>query len=104
MIRIAVAFLALALSMAASAKSYTLDVFVPMVLSGTELKPGTYTLDLNDKKIVVKKGKLAVEANVNVDSVEAQIPSTRIRCEDVGGKYQVKEIQLGGTSMKLVIN
>ena len=104
MIRIAVAFLALALSMAASAKSYTLDVFVPMVLSGTELKPGTYTLDLTNNKIVVKQGKLAVEADVKVETAEARIPSTKIRCEDLGGKYQVKEIQLGGTNMKLVIN
>ncbi len=104
MIRIAVALMALALSVAASAKSYTLDVFVPMVLSGTELKPGTYTLDLNDNKIVVRRGKLAVEASVKVDSVEARIPATRIRCEDVGGKYQIREIRLGGTSMKLVMD
>jgi hypothetical protein len=103
MLRIAAVFLALALSMAASAKSYTVDVFVPMVLSGTELKPGSYTLDLNENKITVKKGKLAVEAGVKVETAESRVSSTKIRCEDIGGKYHIREIQLGGTNTKLVV-
>ena len=103
MIRIAGAFLALALSLAASAKSYTVEVVIPMVMNGTELKAGTYTLDVNDNKIVLKKGKLAVEANVKVETADTRIPSTSFRCEEVGGQYQVREIRLGGTATRLVM-
>jgi hypothetical protein len=43
MMKIAVAFLTVALSMA-SAKSYSVNVFQPAVLAGTELETGEYKL------------------------------------------------------------
>lgn len=103
MIRIAVVLMTLALSVA-SAKSYKVETFLPMVLAGTELKAGEYTLDLNGGSVVVRKGKVAVEANVKVETTETKSKSTKFVCDEAGGKYQVKEIHLGGTNTKLVVN
>ena len=103
MIRIAVLLMTLALSMA-SAKTYTVETFLPVVLSGTELKPGQYTLDLNGGSVVMRRGKVKVEANVKVETTGAKSKSTKFVCDEAGGKYQVKEIHLGGTNTKLVVN
>lgn len=102
-IAVAVAFLTLALS-TASAKSYTLNLFQPAVLAGTELKVGTYKLEINGDKIQLKNGTLLVEANVKVENTPEQNRSTSLRLEDNGGRFHVREIRLRGTSMKLVVN
>ena len=60
--RILVLFTVLALASLASAKSYSLTLFEPSVIGGTELKPGDYTLELKDEKVVIKKGKQMGEA------------------------------------------
>ena len=103
MMRFAVAFLTVALSMA-SAKSYTVNVFQPSVLAGTELKTGEYKLEILGDKISLKSGKLVVEAAVTVENMPAQNRTTTMRIDDNGGKLQIKEIRLGGTNLKLVVN
>ena len=103
MIRIAVVLITLALSVA-SAKSYTVETFLPMVLAGTELKPGQYTLDLNGDSVVMRKGKVAVEAKVKSETTGTKSKSTKFVCDEAGGKYQVKEIHLGGTDTRLILN
>ena len=102
MLRVVVAFLTLALSVA-SAKVYTVETPVPVVLAGTELKAGTYALNLDGDKISIKQGKVAIEANVKVETAAEKNRSTSFRCEQVDGKYQVKEIRLRGTNLKLVL-
>jgi hypothetical protein len=103
MIRIAVVLMTLALSIA-SAKTYMVETYRPMVLAGTELKPGEYSLDVNEGSIVMRKGKVKVEANVKVESTGAKSSGTKFFCDEAGGKLQVKEIFLDGTSTKLVVN
>ena len=101
--RIAVAFLTLALSVAC-ARSHTINVAQPIVVAGTELKPGEYRLDLEGGKIRLRNGTVKVEANVRAETVEQTIRATRLRLEVVNGKYQLKEIQLGGTNTRLVLD
>jgi len=103
MLRIAIALLTVALSIA-SAKSYTVNLFQPAVLAGTELKTGEYKLELDGDKIQLKNGKVLVEANVKVENAPERNRSTSMRLEDEGGRLHVKEIRLGGTNMKLVVN
>ncbi len=103
MVRIAVAFLTLALSIA-GAKSYTVNLFQPAVLAGTELKVGEYKLEINGEKVQLKNGRLLVEANVKVETTPERNGSTSLRLENNGGRLHIKEIRLGGTSMKLVVN
>jgi len=103
MLRIAIAFLTMALSIA-SAKSYTVNVLQPAVLGGTELKAGEYKLEINGDKVQLKNGGRRVEATVKVETTPERNPSTSLRLENNGGRLHIREIRLAGTSMKLVVN
>jgi hypothetical protein len=94
----------LAMAAVASAKSYSITLFEPSVIGGTELKPGAYTLELKDQKVVIRKGKQMGEAPVKVESADSKFPSTTVRYSNGDGKYHIQEIHLGGTNMKLVVN
>lgn len=88
----------------ASAKSYTITLFEPAVIGGTELKAGDYKFELQDQKIVIKQGKQTTEASVKVETGDAKYPATTVRYGNTDGKNKVQEIMLGGTNMKLVLN
>jgi len=88
----------------ASAATYRVTLFQPSVVSGKELKPGDYKLELSDTKVVISRGKESVEAQVKVAPAESKFSSTSVRYENGDGKYKVLEIRLGGTNTKLVFN
>ncbi|MFB3825620.1 MAG: hypothetical protein ACE15B_02580 [Bryobacteraceae bacterium] len=103
--RLVVCFAAFALAIAgASAKTYSLTLFQPSVLNGTELKPGDYKLDVNGDKIAIRGHKQKVEANVQVVTGDQKYPSTSVRYSNGSGKYQIQEIRIGGTKTKVVVN
>jgi hypothetical protein len=102
--RILMVFAVLGLAAVASAKSYSLKLFEPSVIGGTELKPGDYTLELQDQKVVTHKGKQSCEAAVKVETADTKYSSTSVRYTNGDGKYHVQEIHLGGTNMKLVVS
>ncbi len=96
-------FLVLALALA-SAKSYSVTLFQPSVVAGTELSPGDYRLDLKDNKVVIKAGKQVVESNVKVENGDSKFSATSVRYTNGNGKYVVREIRLGGTNLKLIFD
>lgn len=102
--RILMVFAVLGLAAIASAKSYSLRLFEPSVIGGTELKPGDYTLELQDQKVVIHHGKKSCEAPVKVETADTKYSSTSVRYSNGDGKYHVQEIHLGGTNMKLVVS
>jgi hypothetical protein len=95
------AILALAI---ASADTYRVTLFQPSVVSGTELKPGDYKLEVTDHKVVISKGNKTVEAAVTVEKAGSKFKSTSVRYANGDGKFTVQEIRLGGTTTKLVFN
>ena len=98
-------FLMITLAIAiASAKTYEVTLFQPSVLKGTELKPGEYKLDIEGSKIVLKSGKVAVESEVTVETSPQKIGRTTVRLEAVDGKNQIREIRVGGTNLKVIVN
>lgn len=101
--RIVLALLACSIAFAGS-KTYTLNVWQPAVLAGTELKTGQYRMDVDGDKVVVKAGRQQVEATVKVESTSTKNRSTTLILEERGGKMHIREILLGGTDTKLVIN
>ncbi len=101
--KIAVAFLTLALAVA-SAKSYTVNVVRPTFLAGAELKAGEYRLEVNGDKILLINGVKVVQASVKVENTTEKNGSTTLRMEDQNGKLTITEIRLGGTNTKLVVN
>ncbi len=99
-----VALFMLAALAVASAKTYTVTLFQPSVLAGTQLKPGDYQLDLRDGKVIIKSGKQKVEAAVKVENVESKFSSTSVRYAGGEGAARIQEIRLGGTNLKLVFD
>ena len=101
----ALLFVCLATGMVfASAKSFTVTLFEPAMIGGTELKAGDYKFELQDQKIVIKHGHDTTEAAVKVETGEGKYPSTAVTYANSDGKNKVEEIRVGGTNMKLVLN
>ena len=102
MIRFALMFLVLALS-AMSAETYTLEIYQPVYLGGQELKAGEYRLDVQGDNMTLKKGKLAVESKVKVETLAEKARATALVCDKVGDRLEISAIQLKGTTTKLVV-
>ncbi len=86
----------------ASAKSYSVTLFQASVLAGQELKPGTYSVEVDGTKAVIRAGKRAVEAPVKVHENGTKFNTTQIRYNTAEGKYRIQEIKLGGTKTSLM--
>ena len=88
----------------ASSASYSVTLFQPSMVSGTELKAGDYKITIDGDKATITKGKEKVEAAVKMESVDSKFASTSVRYADQGGKMKIQEIRLGGTTTKVVFN
>jgi hypothetical protein len=93
-----------AMAWASASKSYDVTLNNPAQVSGTELKPGTYSVVLAGDKAMIHSGKVAVEASVTVQEGDKKFSATTVRYSLVDGKYRIKEIQLSGTKTMLVFN
>jgi len=93
-----------AMAWASAAKPYEVILNNPAQVSGTELKPGTYKVDVTGDKVMIRGTKQSVECSVKVEENEQKYSATTVRYNLVDGKYRVNEIHLGGTNMKLVFN
>ncbi len=96
-------FLVLAISVAC-AKTYTVTLFQPSVVAGTELKPGEYQLELKDTTVVLKSGKQSAQTSVKVETSESKFGTTAVRYASGEDRSKIQEIRLGGTKLKLVFN
>jgi len=88
----------------ASTKSFTVTLYEPSVIGGTELKAGDYNCELRDQKLVIKHGRQTTETAVKIENSEAKYASTSVRYDTGDGKSKVQEIRVGGTNMKLVLD
>ncbi len=88
----------------ASAATHRITFYQPSVISGTELKPGDYRLDVTDSKVVIRKGKETVEAQAKIETGDAKYSATSVRYVGGEGKQRVAEIRLGGTNTRLVFS
>ena len=95
-----VAFAGMAL---AAGKSYSVKLYEPAMVGGTELKAGEYRVEVTDDKAVIKGSKVQKEATVKVETADSKYDTTTVRLSS-GAKPQIQEIRLGGTKTKLVFN
>jgi hypothetical protein len=93
-----------AMAWASAAKPYEVVLSNPAQVSGTELKPGAYKVDVSGDKVMIRGSKQSVECSVKVEESDQKYSATTVRYSMVDGKYRVNEIHLGGTNMKLVFN
>src|SRR6202035_4026533 len=85
-----------AMAWASASKSYNVTLNNPAQVSGTDLKAGTYSIEVAGDKAMIHAGKVAVEASVTVQEGDKKFSATTVRYNVVDGKYRVKEIQLSG--------
>jgi hypothetical protein len=102
--RILLTFTLLAVAALAGTKSYSITLFQPSTIGGTELKPGEYRLELKDEQLVIRSGKQVGQAAVKVETADNKYSTTTVRYRNGDGKYHIQEIHLGGTNMRLVVN
>ena len=88
----------------AAAKPYEVVLNNPAQVSGTELKAGTYKIDVAGDRVTIRDSKQKVECAVKVEENTQKYSATTVRYSMVEGKYRINEIHLGGTNMKLVFN
>ena len=89
----------------ASAKTYTMNLFQPASVGGTELAPGEYKVELIDNnKAVIRNGKIDAQAPVKVETNDKKYDNTTVRFSNGDGKMKIQEIKLGGTKTKLVFS
>lgn len=100
--RLLLAVLALGLAAVASAKTYSIELFQSAMLGNTELKPGTYSIEVADQKAVVRNGKFHGEAPVKTEDAETKYSRTSVVLMNSGGQMHIQEIHIGGTKTKLV--
>jgi hypothetical protein len=99
--RLLLAFLAAGLAVA-SAKTYAIDLFQPVMLGSTPLKPGHYTVNVDGEKAVLRNGKVEGEATVKMEDVDQKYDRTSVVLLNSDGQMHIQEIHIGGTKMKLV--
>jgi hypothetical protein len=92
------AFGAIALVVASAAANFTVQIYEPSKLNGTELKPGEYKLELKENTAVFWKGKTSTEAPVKVETAGVKYGATSVKYDNGA----IQEIRLGGTNKKLV--
>jgi hypothetical protein len=88
----------LALAVASAASSYSLNLATPVWIGQNELKPGSYTFQVEGEKVVFKTRKETIEVPVTVEKAEKKYGETSMNSAD----SKLKELKVGGTNMKLV--
>jgi len=96
--RLTIGFGVLALAVAGAASNYNVTFYQPVVVNGTTLKAGEYTVEVNDNKAILKKGKSVAETPVKVENNDAKYSRTTVHLAGT----QVEEIHVGGTHTRLV--
>lgn len=91
---------ALSLAVASAASGYNFTLSSPVWVGSTELKPGDYTVTMSGEKAVFKKGKQVVEAPAVMAQADKKYSSTSTLSKD----SKLEEIDLGGTTSKIVFN
>jgi len=87
----------LAISVAYAASSYTVTLYRPTTVNGTELKAGNAKVELAGDKVIIKQGKTTVEAPVTVETKDQKFVSTQVGY-DADNPDQIKDIRLAGTT------
>jgi hypothetical protein len=102
-VRSALTLTVLMIGALANAETYHVTLLKPSLIAGKELKPGDYTVEVNNDRAVISHGKQSVETKVKTETSDRKYSSTTVRYEMQGEKYKVQEIGIGGTHTKLVV-
>lgn len=91
-------FASVALAVASAATNYHVTFYQPVMINGSELKPGDYKLELKDKTAVIKLGKTSAEAPVTIEKEGQKFSQTTVRLKGM----QLEDIRIGGTNTRVI--
>ena len=86
----------------AAANRHNFKLFQPSEINGQVLKPGDYTIEVNDNHAVIKGARQTVEAEVPIESEAKKFVANTVRYSVDGPGVRVEEIRIGGTTTKLL--
>ena len=95
--------LAIVMLSVAAAKSYIINLASPMKAGGVALKAGEYKLAINGNKITFtdEKSNKSFTTDGKIETSEKSYPYTRVDSTTDGGTTVVKDIELGGSKLKI---
>jgi len=88
----------------AAAGSHQIKLLQDSRIDGKELKAGEYKMEILGDKIVLKRGKVQVEATAKVETSNSKYSTNSVLYKTDDGKSAIREIHLGGTKTKVVLN
>lgn len=91
------------LGIAAAASSYHVRIADPTWVGGTELKPGEYEVRVDGDKVTFKQGKTVVAVSAKVETNARKFSDTQLDVKTENGQAKLKELDLGGTTNKIML-
>lgn len=83
-------------------KTHTIMLHNPTSIGGTELKPGTYKMQIEGETVTITNGKQSATSNVKVEEADEKFSRDSVRYTEADGKMKVREIRVGGSNTRLV--
>jgi hypothetical protein len=91
------------LGIATAASTYHLRIADPTWVGQTQLKTGDYDVKVDPAgKVTFKMGKNVIEAPVKIETNTSKYADTEMITKSDKGQAQLLELDLGGTTSKLV--
>ena len=96
--KLALGLTTFALAIASAASTHTVTFNDAVWVNGTKMKAGNYSVEVTGDKAIFKMGKSVVESPVTLEKADKKFGQTSSIVTD----SKVKEIDLGGTTSKLI--
>ena len=82
----------------AAAGSYKVDILDNTSVEGKQIKAGTYKIEVENNTAVLKHGKESISVPAHTEQAASKYSGTQIQYVD----NAIKEIHVGGTTIKIV--
>jgi hypothetical protein len=92
------------LGIATAASSYHVKIVDPTWVGQTQLKPGDYEVRVDGDKVTFKQGKNVIAVTAKVETNASKFSDTLMDVKTENGQAKLKELDLGGTKSKIVLN
>ncbi len=92
------------LGIATAASSYHVKISDPTYVGQTQLKPGEYEVRVDGDKVTFKQGKNVVAVSAKVETNASKYTDTQMDVKTENGQAKMRELDLGGTKSKIMLN
>src|SRR6185295_3982315 len=89
------------LAIASAANSYSVSLYQPTTVGGSNFKVGDIKVEVKDNKAVLKQGKTVIEVPIKTETVQQKFVYTSVGYKE-GNNHELKDITLGGTTTRLI--